>query len=483
MQILLVSHNDQHHNFFLNLAQILSRSVQVSCATFAPIGRNNFKNNWNLEIEKYWPEADAYEHKFKRILIDYPDFDWQSVVRSDRNITFFPKYLKIKNFSLKEIKSYIVACFCAFEDLLSKLSCNIIISELIIGLRDHILYLVSKRFNVKYAGMRGSKLSDGIVFCDPLTEEPLNNNKKMLELDSEYNLNVTSKDFDFANFHIDQINKQYKAPDYMAETARNAKIFDFQLFMRFLQIIKNRLFFRKVRKIYNLTIFEAILYWIVRKFNIISMRYYFKKSLFDNFDDVSICEYVIFPLQFEPEATALVRAAPYDDQIVFLLMLARLLPRDIKLVVKEHKGNEGYRRPSDYIRLKREPNIHLIDRNFDPKKLIDKCRAVVTLNSRLGWEAVLIGKPVYCLGRSFWMDCPGAIRVAGIDELVEKITHSRSSKNSGSKVDKIKFIAVYSSLTFPGIFRTKSSKFYSQENVECVAESLLNFVASSDFSC
>ena len=113
---------------------------------------------------------------------------------------------------------------------------------------------------------------------------------------------------------------------------------------------------------------------------------------------------VLLPLQVHPEATLMVWAPHWLDQAGFVENAARSIPVGMKLYVKEHMAGIGTRPPGFYRRIKRLPNVRLLSPFLHPHDLIRATDLVVTINSTLGWEAALYGKPVITTGLVFYND-------------------------------------------------------------------------------
>lgn len=113
-------------------------------------------------------------------------------------------------------------------------------------------------------------------------------------------------------------------------------------------------------------------------------------------------KFVFFPLHFQPESTTLIWAPYYMDQIATVENIAKTLPIDHRLYVKEHKGSLGRRALGYYDRLRRIPNVRLISPHCDSHALIKESSAVCVLTSTVGWEAILYEKPVVSLGEAFY---------------------------------------------------------------------------------
>jgi hypothetical protein len=109
-------------------------------------------------------------------------------------------------------------------------------------------------------------------------------------------------------------------------------------------------------------------------------------------------KFVFFPLHFQPEMTTLVLGPYCVDQIAVIENVAKTLPIDHVLYVKEHKASLGRRPFGYYRRLRRIPNVRLISPYVDSHDLIRASSAVCVISSTVGWEALLYEKPVITLG-------------------------------------------------------------------------------------
>ena len=116
--------------------------------------------------------------------------------------------------------------------------------------------------------------------------------------------------------------------------------------------------------------------------------------------------YVLFPLQFQPETTTLVCAPFAVDQPSFVESIARCIPVDHRLYVKEHRTSIGRRPLGDYRRISRSWNVRLIDPMAEVFGLIQNASAVLAITSTMGWEAILLDRPVVTFGEVFYNTYP-----------------------------------------------------------------------------
>lgn len=118
--------------------------------------------------------------------------------------------------------------------------------------------------------------------------------------------------------------------------------------------------------------------------------------LYDEVDSME--EFAFYPLHLEPEAATMLMAPFWTDQINLIAQIAKSLPLRFKLYVKEHPAMVGYRTHAYYKRLKKIPNLKLIDPGFSSFDLAQKTKLVITITGTVGWEAILSKKPVITFG-------------------------------------------------------------------------------------
>jgi hypothetical protein len=122
------------------------------------------------------------------------------------------------------------------------------------------------------------------------------------------------------------------------------------------------------------------------------------------FEDVDSSEkYVVYPIHFQPEASTLVQAPMYLDQLSLIQDIARSLPIGYRLYVKEHLSNRGRRPIAFYDAIAAIPSVRLLGPDVDTWSLIRGASAISVITGTMGWEGLLFGKPVITFG-SVWFN-------------------------------------------------------------------------------
>lgn len=117
--------------------------------------------------------------------------------------------------------------------------------------------------------------------------------------------------------------------------------------------------------------------------------------------------YAYFALHLQPEMTTMILAPFWQDQVGLIENIARSLPIGLRLYVKEHIPMLGLRPLGYYERLKRIPNVRLVDPFMSSLELVRNAQLVLTITGTVGWEALLLGRPVITFGDVFYnvLDC------------------------------------------------------------------------------
>jgi hypothetical protein len=120
--------------------------------------------------------------------------------------------------------------------------------------------------------------------------------------------------------------------------------------------------------------------------------------------------YVLYPIHYQPEASTLVQAPMYLDQLNLVRDIAASLPVDHRLYVKEHVTNRGRRDIAFYQALRAIPSVRLLGPDEDTWQLIRDASAIAVITGTVGWEGVMFGRPVITFGEVFINHHPSVLR-------------------------------------------------------------------------
>lgn len=157
-----------------------------------------------------------------------------------------------------------------------------------------------------------------------------------------------------------------------------------------------------------------------------NLRILFQKNVFDKLNLKN--KYFFFPLHCEPEASTLVLATYYYNQLATVKNAAITLPFPYKLYVKEHPISIGARSNNFYKEIKKMPNVVLLSSEEPTQKVIAESAGVITMTSTVGMEAAMQGKPVYVLGNVFYSYHPLCKKIVNFEDLEKKLRKDLNQK-------------------------------------------------------
>ena len=133
--------------------------------------------------------------------------------------------------------------------------------------------------------------------------------------------------------------------------------------------------------------------------------------------------FVYFPLQLEPERTLLIPAPYFSNQLEVIKNIAKALPIDYKLLVKEHPMQKvrAWRDIKYYKEILELQNVELIHPSITNEEMIKKCKIVITATGTGGLEAALYEKPSIVLADVNYQTLPSVHRITNFEELYKKI--------------------------------------------------------------
>jgi hypothetical protein len=143
------------------------------------------------------------------------------------------------------------------------------------------------------------------------------------------------------------------------------------------------------------------------------------RRLGSHYTDMSKVDPLIYyPLHVPGDIALTIRSPEYVDQLALVDFLCRTLPDGYRLALKEHPAMVGAIPAENVIALlRRHDNLVLLPPTTNNYAVMRKARCIVTVNSKSGAEAGLLGKRVFVLGDAFYRDAPYAIPVAKLSDL------------------------------------------------------------------
>ena len=150
--------------------------------------------------------------------------------------------------------------------------------------------------------------------------------------------------------------------------------------------------------------------------------------------------FIYFPLHYEPERVLLIDAPFYDNQISIITSIAKSLPVDYLLYVKEHPYMQtiGWREISFYKKISDLPNVKLIHPSINTNEILSKSSLVITIAGTTGLEAAFHDKPSIVFTDQIYSELSFVYKLKNISDLPNAI--KKSLQLSVDKLELVKLI-------------------------------------------
>jgi hypothetical protein len=130
---------------------------------------------------------------------------------------------------------------------------------------------------------------------------------------------------------------------------------------------------------------------------------------------------IFFPFHHPVDFQLVVRAPQFFDQELLVRNISNQLPAEYTLFIKEHPVCIGAY-PHDMLkRLSRLPNIKILHPMMTTQEVLPEMDFVITVNSKVGYEALLQNKRVITLAQSFYSGLGLTIDLKEISQLSRNI--------------------------------------------------------------
>lgn len=187
-------------------------------------------------------------------------------------------------------------------------------------------------------------------------------------------------------------------------------------------------------------------------------------------------KYFFYPIHLEPESSVTyLGEGIYKNQIKLIENIAGMLPPGTFLYVKDHPHEYAYRNADDYERLMRVPNIRLLHQSISGKAIIKKAIGVFTINGTAGFEAIMMGKQVYCFARNYYSFFDKVYYIKNIKDTRE-IVYSNISKEYKDDEDLYAFVFAYLKSAHPGFVAyfnlAAESEIDAKANAKTIADEI-----------
>ncbi|RJR17365.1 MAG: hypothetical protein C4581_08215 [Nitrospiraceae bacterium] len=198
--------------------------------------------------------------------------------------------------------------------------------------------------------------------------------------------------------------------------------------MTFKRLFSSDNFIRLRRKLYHKYILrrEEEYDWILRYINMHVIKAIRRKFLSRYYTfPAQGDKYVYYPFHVPLDVQLTARCPEFFDQETLVGRIAGALPEGYMLYIKEHPAAiGGHSLPKLKEALARHGNIKLIHPGQNSYDIIKNAACIITVNSKVGVEAIMQGKPVVVLGKTFYREKGVTIDVEDMNDVSKALAEA-----------------------------------------------------------
>jgi hypothetical protein len=182
--------------------------------------------------------------------------------------------------------------------------------------------------------------------------------------------------------------------------------------------------------------------------------------------------YVYFPLHVTDDYK-ITRVIPHCvDQVSLVEQVADALPAGYDLVLKEHPMSVGRNSVRLLQRLRRRPNVRLVEPRASSHDLIRGSAGVAVISSTVGLEALLYEKPVLTLGQPFYSGYGITLDVDSFVEIRARVPELLRFRPDSERITR--FLHAAMRACYPGapvlVDRSDENAIHLAASIEAAAE-------------
>ena len=270
--------------------------------------------------------------------------------------------------------------------------------------------------------------------------------------------NVTEEDLILSKNHVRNLRERGHYPSYLHKTKDKKQLAVKKMIKNISQHVTNPVTSSESKLVKKLMYYnnydQSGQNLIEKLFD--SVHIFFEK--FDAAKKIVENKIVFYPFHFEPEATLRYFSPNFSDQIALIKKIARYLPHDMYLAVKAHPLQPFELLKYKYREIRKEnSNVIFIKSEFPSERLIRESEFIVTVSGTVGWEGLVLEKPVVVLGNVWYDKHPGVTKIRSTDGL--RLALRGKIKSPAPKEESEKYLAQIASFCHPGyVLGSKSSE-------------------------
>jgi hypothetical protein len=427
-------------------------NIYIFC--LSPKKAEVIKQNYQVETIFIDCSKKRGETNVLQLLEDQTDFNLNKAILMDR---------VLKDFDHEEAKLLLENAASNLLENIKRLNVNIMFGEITWGI-EYLAYYLMQSLGRKYYNPLNTYVIPGRFLL-------LNN----LNDSSFVKFPPSQEDIEFARKHMEIRMKK--------DINENAKFLKTTLPPNSISRLKN-LFktYDKRDYRYSLKYKKKIIGKFWDRFKINRKR----KDLFSTFTDVKNMfpnhKYALLALHVQPEATPDVIAPEYSNQLELAKNIARNLPEDYKLLIKEHPNGIGSRTIKELREFKKIPNSILLDPYEKTNSFLNNIHLVFTIAGTISFEASLYGIPSIVFSDVYYNLFPLVHKINEYKEIKDVINSTKQVRQREYKRQNLNVYATIYKNSFEGVVYDPllMPEVMKEENLKKLEKSFIRIIENNE---
>ncbi len=445
--LIIINHTENNHIFFSRLGNHLKRrGHKVSFALESRVNNFFFGSRKITSNVYFFTDFISNCSDIGEIPSEYSDINFWEL--------FFPDFDRFENFNINLNKNHLYYQSIAlsrlkfFKTIYSIENVDAVIFEPISSSINHFAYIVAQKMGINYLGLVPSRIPNRYEIHSGLGSMKKRIKKKYDQLKNNTLRIPPNVAIDIGRY-LDSF--ESTSPDYMIHfdhrpNSPAKKYFHIKNIRNILNDI--RYLVSNCEKTYPFEVGNPLIYSL-KMFERTLKRYLRSKTTHKYYKAVDDGEcFFLYPLHFHPESSTSILARHHVDEYVVIKNIAFNLPFGSILYVKDHPAAASYPPIEFYKKIARIPNVKIIAPHYNTKELIKTSSGIITLTSTVGFEAILLGKPVVVIGDVFYDFYPACIKINSWKDLFPVLKDIDKLQSDAD--DKQNFISAYFLSTYEG---------------------------------
>ncbi len=397
------------------------------------------------------------------------DSIWKDIIHVDRNLIYTPG--KKYRYSLEQQVDD-ETCI-----QIAKLNYTFVKSEIFNDFKPDIIILPnfgSIFHNILYHFAKIKKINCWMPTASKISNRVVLTNEKDYALSNIFinydRYTAGSKSVEFAKNYLEEFKSNYIKPIHLQKINLRTENIEYN-FVKDLIKLPFRSFknYYKNKDILNPKIYRTLdniktKYFIRNFFSEYKNLYNLKNYKFDTLNNIE--NFIFLPLHVQPEVSTNLWAPLFTNQFEFIRQIAICLPGRLTLVVKEHPIMIGRRSIKYYNKLRKLPNVKVISHTTDIKNIIPKkkCKGVVVISGTAGFEAAILGKPVFIFSKTFYDKLDNVFSITNFVDFINLLKNINEISFNNTQIEKL--ISFLYENSFELSYSLAYSKKINIENIE-----------------